>query len=316
MRFFLRKNRKRDKIDVSSKFAKTRSSSQTVQSSSSSYDCSKIDSWDSSSDYSLSSSDSFDQVIPMQIWKKYGDLIEKIFDLNSSSDVEKVDIPQELLAEDLDFGEVNSIIEEGDTPPTFKRGLNSSLKNVINFVRDFNQDDVNLIDTLQMNGCLLVEDYVEGCCQGMEFGDDDPEIAYNESDSTYLSCSSNGTDEDRYVYSNVSSGRQEKVVPSGGQEKNLGRTNVTPSDNNNNETVMWRDNARGETNHIDFLEDFIFTQTEGDPTIDFGFALITTATGIESTPSLDSDCGLLSGKKVRKKKNQKKKNRNKQQKSK
>lgn len=279
------------------------------------YDCSEIDSCDSSSDYSLSSSDSFDQVIPMKIWEKYGDFIEKFFDLNSSSDVDKVDVPQELLAEDLDFGEVNSIIEEGDIPQTFKRDLNSSLKHVLNFVRDFNQDDVNLINTLQMNGCLLVEDYVEGCCQGMEFGEDDPEIAYNESDSTFLSCSSNKTDEDGSVYSKVSFGGKEKVVSSGGQEHILERTKVTQS-NNINETVLWRDNSRGETNHIECLEDYIFTQTAGDPTVDFGFALITTAAGIENTPSLDSDCGLLSGKKVRNKKNRNKKNRNKKQKSK
>lgn len=302
MRFsFLRKKRKHGKVKVPSNIDKTCSTtSQTIQSSSCSYDSSELDSCSSSSEYSQISLETSDQGMPMQLWKKYGDYMQKILNIKSLT-LEEVDNPQELLVEDYDFGEVNSIIEDGDDPPSFKQELNTNLNQVVNFLhktlskenhRAFNQDAVEFIDSFQINGCLFVDDYVGGCCHAMEFRDDDFQFEYDEDNSTYDSKKMN---EDVSVSSKVPYCGHEGVIES----KYI-------SDYQISRPPVLRNNPTEEKDHIEALESFIFTQTINDPTVDFGFAMIS-STDIEITPSLDSDCGLLSGEKVRNKKFLKKK---------
>jgi hypothetical protein len=306
MRFLLRKNRNHVKTGAPPKVVENSSSIQTFQSSSSSYDSSDIDSCSSSSYSSEQYFQTLDQVMPMQIWKKYGEYMEKIISLKSSLTLDQVDIPTELHVEDLDFGEVNSIIDDEDGPQTFGRDLNSPLKHLISSVhkglvgekyRALNQDTANLIDTFQMKGCLFVEDYVEGCCQGMEFKEDGSELDYNEDDSTYLSCSSNEADADEPVSSGVSSFRHENIVKS--------TVNTISDIDHLNRSLMLCDYTQ-EEDRINALENYIFTRTTDDPIVDFGLALISNV-DIHKTSSLDSDCGLLSGDKVRNKKNRKEK---------
>jgi hypothetical protein len=242
--------------------------------------------------------------MPMQLWKKYGNYLQKILDIKNSLTLEEVNNPQELHVEDYDFGEVNSIIEDGDDPPSFKQELSTNLNHVVNFVhknlskenhRAFNQDAVEFIDSFQMNGCLFVDGYVGGCCHAMEFREDDFEFDDDDEDNSAYSCSRKKMDDDVSVSSKVPYCGHEGIIES----KNISAYQTS-------RPQLLRDNSREEKDHIEALEDFIFTQTIDDPTVDFGFAMISGA-DIDITPSLDSDCGLLSGEKVRNKKSLKKK---------